>query len=111
MDAKPLPLLHGIAERISAARSALAAGPPPPAMTETAAQRRRDLALLYAARAARNFGDGFAVIILPAYLTAIGFAPAQIGVIATTALLGSAILVLAVGFLAPRYDLRSLLIA
>src|ERR1043165_8886126 len=29
--------------------------------------------LLYAARAARGFGDGFAVIILPAYLAEIGF--------------------------------------
>jgi len=71
---------------------------------------RRDLFLLYAARAARNFGDGFAVIVLPAYLTAIGFEPAQIGLVATAALLGSALLTLAVGFLARRYDLRKLLL-
>jgi MFS family permease len=75
------------------------------------AARRRDLALLYAARAARNFGDGFAVIVLPAYLTAIGFAPAAVGIVATAALLGSALLTLSVGLLAPRFDLRSLLIA
>ena len=31
-----------------------------------------DIALLYAARGVRGFGDGFAIIILPAYLTAIG---------------------------------------
>jgi len=73
--------------------------------------RRRDLALLYAARAARNFGDGFAVIVLPAYLAAIGFEPAAIGIVATAALLGSALLTLSVGLLAPRFDLRSLLIA
>ena len=73
--------------------------------------RRRDLTLLYAARAARNFGDGFAVIVLPAYLTAIGFEPAAIGIVATAALLGSALLTLSVGFLAPRFDLRGLLIA
>jgi MFS family permease len=72
---------------------------------------RRDLLLLYTARAARNFGDGFTVIVLPAYLTAIGFEPAQIGLVATAALLGSALLTLAVGWLAPRYDLRSLLLA
>jgi MFS family permease len=72
---------------------------------------RRDLLLLYVARAARNFGDGFAVIVLPAYLTAIGFEPAQIGLVATAALLGSALLTLAVGWLAPRFDLRSLLLA
>jgi len=78
---------------------------------ERAAARRRDLRLILAARAARNFGDGFAVIILPAYLTAIGYSPSQFGVVATTALLGSALLTLSVGWLAPRFDLRSLLIA
>src|SRR5690242_14600038 len=72
---------------------------------------RRDLLLLYAARAARNFGDGFAVIVLPAYLSAIGYEPAQIGLVATAALSGAALLTLTVGWLAPRFDLRSLLIA
>ena len=55
---------------------------------------------LYAARGIRGFGDGFAVIILPAYLTAIGYTPFQIGLVATAALLGSALLTLAVGFFA-----------
>src|ERR1700757_2765020 len=72
---------------------------------------RRDLALLYSAPAARNFGDGYAVIVLPAYLTAIGFEPAAVGIVATAALLGSALLTLSVGLLAPRFDLRGLLIA
>ncbi|HEY1542860.1 MAG TPA: MFS transporter [Xanthobacteraceae bacterium] len=67
--------------------------------------------LILAARAARNFGDGFAVIILPAYLSAVGYQPAQIGVVATAALAGSALLTLCVGYLAPRFDLRNLLIA
>jgi MFS family permease len=66
---------------------------------------------LYAARAARGFGDGFAAIILPAYLIEIGFTPLQIGIVATAALLGSAATTLVVGFLAPRYDLRTLLLA
>jgi MFS family permease len=66
---------------------------------------------LYAARAARGFGDGFAAIILPAYLIEIGFNPLQIGMVATAALLGSAATTLLVGFLAPRYDLRTLLLA
>jgi MFS family permease len=66
---------------------------------------------LYAARAARGFGDGFAAIILPAYLIEIGFNPFQIGLVATAALLGSAATTLAIGFVAPRYDLRTLLIA
>jgi MFS family permease len=70
-----------------------------------------DVVNLYAARAARGLGDGFAAIILPAYLLEIGFNPFQIGVVATAALLGSAATTLVVGFLAPRYDLRTLLLA
>jgi MFS family permease len=93
--------------RVDALKTSIASAEP----ADQAAAHRRDLRLILAARAARNFGDGFAVIILPAYLTAIGYSPAQFGVVATTALLGSALLTLAVGYLAPRFDLRSLLIA
>jgi MFS family permease len=71
---------------------------------------RPDVFYLYTARAARGFGDGFAAIILPAYLSELGFSPFQIGVVATAALLGSAVLTLAIGFVAPRYDLRTLLL-
>src|SRR3977135_471697 len=71
---------------------------------------RSDVFYLYAARAARGFGDGFAAIILPAYLLEIGFNPFQIGIIATAALLGSAATTLAIGYLAPRYDVRTLLL-
>ena len=71
---------------------------------------RRDIFFLYAARAARGFGDGFAVIILPAYLSEIGFSPFQIGLVAAAALLGSAGMTLAVGFLARHHDLRRLLL-
>jgi MFS family permease len=69
------------------------------------------LLLLYAARALRGFGDGFAAIVLPVYLSAVGFDTAQIGLVAAAALLGTAAFTLAVGFIAPRYDLRSLLLA
>jgi MFS family permease len=72
---------------------------------------RSDIFYLYAARAARGIGDGFAAIILPAYLSELGFNPFQIGVVATAALLGSAVMTLAIGMLAPRYDLRTLLLA
>jgi MFS family permease len=72
--------------------------------------RRTDIDVLYAARGIRGFGDGFAVILLPAYLTAIGYDPIHIGVVAAASLLGSAVLTLAVGFLAPRHDLRKLLL-
>ena len=76
----------------------------------TAMTFRSELLLLYAARGVRGFGDGFAVIILPVYLSAIGFTPVEIGFVATAALLGSSLLTLAVGFVAPRHDLRNMLI-
>src|SRR3954466_9297964 len=72
---------------------------------------RSSILVLYAARGVRGFGDGFAVIILPAYLTAIGYDPVQIGIVATAALLGTALLTLCTGMIAARYDLRTLMIA
>src|SRR5262245_9688063 len=71
---------------------------------------RRGVLLLYAARATRGFGDGFAVIILPAYLAEIGFDPFRIGIVATAALLGTAATTLMVGLLGARHDLRNLLL-
>jgi MFS family permease len=71
---------------------------------------RRDIIRLYAARAVRGFGDGFAVIILPAYLTEMGFDAFQIGIVATAALLGTAAATLAIGHLGARHDLRNLLL-
>jgi MFS family permease len=72
---------------------------------------RASVLLLYIARGLRGFGDGFAIIILPAYLSALGFTPAEIGFIASASLLGTAAFTLAVGFVAPRFDLRTLLLA
>jgi MFS family permease len=72
---------------------------------------RSSITVLYAARGVRGFGDGFAIIILPAYLTAVGYDPVQIGIVATVALLGTALLTLGTGMIAARYDLRTLLIA
>ena len=69
-----------------------------------------DISLLYIARGARGFGDGFAIIILPAYLSAIGFGPTQIGFVVSASLLGTALLTLSVGFVAARRDLRNLLL-
>ena len=68
------------------------------------------IALLYAARALRGFGDGFAVIILPAYMTALGFDAAAVGIVATASLLGTALLTFIIGWIAPRFDLRALLL-
>ena len=66
--------------------------------------------LLYLARGLRGFGDGFAIIVLPAYMTALGYDAAAVGLIATASLLGTALLTLSVGWIAPRHDLRALLI-
>jgi MFS family permease len=68
------------------------------------------IALLYVARGLRGFGDGFAIIILPAYMTALGYDAVAVGIVATASLLGTALLTLTVGWFAPRHDLRALLI-
>jgi MFS family permease len=72
---------------------------------------RSNILVLYIARGLRGFGDGFAIIILPAYLFALGFDPVVIGFVAAASLLGTALLTLVIGFVAPGYDLRSLLVA
>jgi MFS family permease len=66
---------------------------------------------LYLARALRDFGDGFVAVLLPVYLSALGFGAAEIGIIATAALLGSALMTIAIGALGSRHDLRKLLLA
>lgn len=65
---------------------------------------------LFAARALRDFADGFVAVLLPAYLTALGASVFQVGVLATAALLGSSLLTFAVGVLGARYDHRQLLL-
>src|SRR5215813_5228852 len=71
---------------------------------------RSNIALLYLARGVRGFGDGFAVIVLPAYLSAIGYDAVEIGLVATASLLGTALFTLAIGIVAPRHDLRTLML-
>ena len=68
------------------------------------------ISLLYVARGLRGFGDGFAIIILPAYMTALGYDAIAVGIVATASLLGTALLTLITGWIAPRHDLRPLLI-
>jgi MFS family permease len=79
--------------------------------TEAEVQKQSSLiCLLYTARGLRGFGDGFAIIILPAYMTALGYDAIAVGVVATASLLGTALLTLLVGWIAPRHDLRALMI-
>ncbi len=71
----------------------------------------RSLIYLLSARAVRDFGDGFVAVLLPVYLTALGYSPFEVGAIATSALLGSALLTLAIGMIGGRHDRRRLLLA
>jgi MFS family permease len=69
------------------------------------------IACLLWARALRDFGDGFVAVLLPVYLLAIGLGPLQVGIVATAALFGSALLTLGIGLLGARQDHRWLLLA
>jgi MFS family permease len=74
-------------------------------------ERSADAVHLYCARALRDFGDGFVAVLLPVYLTAMGLGPIEVGVVATVALLGSALMTLGIGVMGARLDQRRLLIA
>src|SRR5689334_7567207 len=78
--------------------------------SDSVTPRSATISLLYPARGLRGFGDGFAIIILPAYMTALGLDAAAVGLVATASLLGTAALTLVVGWIAPRFDLRALLL-
>jgi MFS family permease len=67
--------------------------------------------LLLAARALRAFGDGFVSLLLPIYLTLLGFSALEIGFMVTATLLGSGLTTLAVGFVAHRFGGQRLLLA
>ena len=71
---------------------------------------KRRVHLLLAAKGLRAFGDGYVALLLPAYLLNLGYSPLQVGLIATTTLLGSGLLTLLVGLYAHRYHFRSLLL-
>lgn len=66
---------------------------------------------VFAARALRDFGDGFAAILLPVYLLTLGLGAFEVGVLSTAALLGSALMTLGIGLFGARIDHRLLLIA
>jgi MFS family permease len=63
------------------------------------------------AKGLRGFGDGFVSLLLPAYLLELGFTPLQVGVVATTTLLGSGVATLLVGLQAWRFHYRTWLLA
>jgi len=70
-----------------------------------------DVNRLLMAKGLRAFGDGYVSLLLPVYLLELGYTPLQVGLIATTTLLGSGLLTLGVGLRAHRYHYRTLLLA
>src|SRR6202140_3536311 len=71
----------------------------------------RDGKLLLATRALRGLADGAVSVILPSYLTIIGFSPLRVGAIVFGTLLGSAALTLWVGLATDRLGRRRVLLA
>ncbi len=72
---------------------------------------RDPVTCIYLARALRDFADGFVAILLPVYLAALGLGALEIGVVATLALAGSALMTLGMGLFGARADQRTLLLA
>lgn len=70
-----------------------------------------NIPLLLCTRALRAFADGLVAVLLPAYLLALGHGELAVGLLGTTALLGSALATLAVGRWAHRFPVRGLLLA
>ncbi|MBI4206493.1 MAG: MFS transporter [Betaproteobacteria bacterium] len=70
---------------------------------------RPDAGRVLWARALRAFGDGYMSLLLPFYLTLLGFSALEVGVIVTSTLLGSGAMTLAIGFIAHRFRGGSLL--
>ena len=62
------------------------------------------------ARAFRDFGDGLVAVLLPVHLVALGFGAAEVGAVATVALLGSALMTIGVGVAGGRTDPHRLLL-
>jgi MFS family permease len=70
-----------------------------------------DAALILAARGIRAFTDGYVALLLPYYLTLLGYSALEVGLIATATLLGSGLLTLLTGLFAYRFRMHALLTA
>jgi len=70
-----------------------------------------DAALILTARGIRAFTDGYVALLLPYYLTLLGYGALEVGFIATATLLGSGLLTLLTGLFAYRFRMHALLTA
>ena len=71
----------------------------------------RDATLILWSRAVRAFTDGYVVLLVPYYLTLLGYSALQVGAIATVTLLGSGVITLLTGLFAYRFRLQALFLA
>src|SRR5512135_1408706 len=69
----------------------------------------RGVAPLLVGRGLRALADGYMAVLLPAYLLSIGLDAAQVGVVATATMLGSALATMAVGAWSHRFASHRLL--
>ena len=69
----------------------------------------RDATLILWARGVRAFTDGYVALLVPYYLTLLGYSALQVGLIATVTLLGSGVISLLAGLFAYRFRLQALL--
>src|SRR5215467_9800600 len=74
-------------------------------------RKRRNVRLLLTARGVRAFGDGFVSILVPVYLTGIGFSAFEVGALTTAMLLGPAMMTLGIGLIAHQLKAVRLLAA
>ena len=70
---------------------------------------QRDAVYILWSRGLRAFGDGYMSLLLPFYLTLLGYDALEVGLLVTVTLLGSGVMTLAVGLIAHRYRGRTLL--
>jgi MFS family permease len=70
----------------------------------------RDLRLLFAGRAMRSVSQSYLAVIVPIYLSHLGYGPVRIGIFFTVGAVGSMALTAAVGVLADRFGRKTLLV-
>ena len=68
-----------------------------------------DAGVILTARGIRAFTDGYVALLLPYYLTLLGYGALEVGIVATATLLGSGLLTLLAGLFAYRFRLHALL--
>jgi MFS family permease len=66
--------------------------------------------LLLMGRGIRAFGDGYVSLLLPFYLTMLGYGAAEVGLLVTATMVGSGAITLTIGMVAHRYGNRTLLL-